>query len=124
MAVPSGSPLSTFDPNTYAACWTEYFYGDCVPFLERRRAHCSRCRTGRLVEYVGIQVQDATRLSKATRPPAHPLDGAAPLQILHFALSLGSFADLRYAEKHPLPLQMRFINVSVLSHAAGCNTPE
>ena len=37
LAVPSGTPLSTFDPNTYPACWTEYFYGDCVPFLQRQR---------------------------------------------------------------------------------------
>ena len=37
LAVPSGTPLSTFDPNTYPACYPEYFYGDCVPFLERKR---------------------------------------------------------------------------------------
>ena len=37
LAVPSGTPLSTFDPNTYPACYPEYLYGDCVPFLERKR---------------------------------------------------------------------------------------
>ena len=36
LAVPSGTPLSTFDPNTYPACYPEYFYGDCVSFLERK----------------------------------------------------------------------------------------
>ena len=38
LAVPtSGKPLTIYDPTTYAACWTEYFYGDCAPFLKRRR---------------------------------------------------------------------------------------
>ena len=34
--MPSGKPLSTFDPSCWSACWTEFFYGDCVPNLSAR----------------------------------------------------------------------------------------
>ena len=30
-----GSPMSLFDPSTWVACFVEFFYGDCVPNLER-----------------------------------------------------------------------------------------
>ena len=35
LAVPGGSPLSMFDPASFPAAFTEFLYGDCVPFLKR-----------------------------------------------------------------------------------------
>ena len=36
LAVPTNRPLDVFQPATYPACCTEFFYGDCTPFLKRR----------------------------------------------------------------------------------------
>ena len=42
LAVPTGKPMSTFHPSTYPACFTEWFYGDGCPFLDRPvRLSCS-----------------------------------------------------------------------------------
>ena len=35
LVVKAGAPLSVFDPRTYPACFVEFFYGDCVPHIER-----------------------------------------------------------------------------------------
>ena len=35
LAVPSGKPLSIFDPSALPAAYTEFRFGDCVPFLKR-----------------------------------------------------------------------------------------
>ena len=35
LAVPSGKPLSMFDPCALPAAYTEFLFGDCVPFLKR-----------------------------------------------------------------------------------------
>ncbi len=35
LRVQTGAPLSLFDPAAWVACFTEFFYGDCVPNLER-----------------------------------------------------------------------------------------
>ena len=35
LAVPSGKPLSMFDPSALPAAYTEFLFGDCVPFLKR-----------------------------------------------------------------------------------------
>jgi len=34
-AVPSGNALSIFDPSALPAAYTEFLFGDCVPFLKR-----------------------------------------------------------------------------------------
>ena len=36
LAVPTNKPLSVFQAASYPACFTEFFYGDCAPFLKRR----------------------------------------------------------------------------------------
>ena len=35
LAVPTGRPLSIFDPASFPAAYTEFLFGDCVPFLKR-----------------------------------------------------------------------------------------
>ena len=35
LAVPTGKPLSMFDPPALPAAYTEFLFGDCVPFLKR-----------------------------------------------------------------------------------------
>ena len=35
LAVPTGKPLSIFDPPALPAAFTEFLFGDCVPFLKR-----------------------------------------------------------------------------------------
>ena len=35
LRVHTGAPLSFFDPASWVACFTEFFFGDCVPNLER-----------------------------------------------------------------------------------------
>ena len=35
LAVPTGKPLSIFDPSALPAAYTEFLFGDCVPFLKR-----------------------------------------------------------------------------------------
>jgi hypothetical protein len=35
LAVPTGKPLSIFDPPSLPAAYTEFLFGDCVPFLKR-----------------------------------------------------------------------------------------
>ena len=35
LAVPSGKPLSIFDPSALPSAYTEFLFGDCVPFLKR-----------------------------------------------------------------------------------------
>ena len=35
LAVPSGCPLSIFDSTALPAAYTEFLFGDCVPFLKR-----------------------------------------------------------------------------------------
>ncbi len=35
LAVPTGKPLSIFDPSALPAACTEFLFGDCVPFLKR-----------------------------------------------------------------------------------------
>jgi hypothetical protein len=35
LAVPSGKPLSIFDASALPAAYTEFLFGDCVPFLKR-----------------------------------------------------------------------------------------
>ena len=35
LAVPTGKPLSMFDPSALPAAYTEFLFGDCVPFLKR-----------------------------------------------------------------------------------------
>ena len=35
LLVPTGKPLSLFDPSTLPAAYTEFLFGDCVPFLKR-----------------------------------------------------------------------------------------
>ena len=35
LAVPSGEPLSIFDSTAMPAAYTEFLFGDCVPFLKR-----------------------------------------------------------------------------------------
>ncbi len=35
LAVPSGKALSIFDPSALPAAYTEFLFGDCVPFLKR-----------------------------------------------------------------------------------------
>ena len=35
LAVPTGKPLSIFDPSSLVAAYTEFLFGDCVPFLKR-----------------------------------------------------------------------------------------
>ena len=35
LAVPTGKPLSMFDPSCLPAAYTEFLFGDCVPFLKR-----------------------------------------------------------------------------------------
>jgi hypothetical protein len=35
LAVPSGKPLSIFDTTALPAAYTEFLFGDCVPFLKR-----------------------------------------------------------------------------------------
>ena len=35
LAVPTGKPLSIFDPSSLPAAYTEFLFGDCVPFLKR-----------------------------------------------------------------------------------------
>lgn len=35
LAVPTGKPLSIFDPQALPAAYTEFLFGDCVPFLKR-----------------------------------------------------------------------------------------
>ena len=37
LAVPANKPLSVFEAATYPACFTEFFYGDCAPFLKRAK---------------------------------------------------------------------------------------
>ena len=34
--VPAGKPLSIFDPPALPAAFTEFLFGDCVPFLQRQ----------------------------------------------------------------------------------------
>ena len=36
IAVPTTKPLSIFNAATWSACFTEFFFGDCTPRLERR----------------------------------------------------------------------------------------
>ena len=36
LAVPTGKPLSIFDPSALPAAFTEFLFGDCVPFLKRQ----------------------------------------------------------------------------------------
>jgi len=36
LAVPTGKPLSIFDPPALPAAFTEFLFGDCVPFLKRQ----------------------------------------------------------------------------------------
>ena len=38
LAVPTGKPLSMFDPSALPAAYTEFLFGDCVPFLKRATA--------------------------------------------------------------------------------------
>ena len=38
LAVPTGKPLSIFDPQALPAAYTEFLFGDCVPFLKRATA--------------------------------------------------------------------------------------
>ena len=33
--MPTGRPLSIFDPASFPAAYTEFLFGDCVPFLKR-----------------------------------------------------------------------------------------
>ena len=35
LAVPTGKPLSIFDSTALPAAYTEFLFGDCVPFLKR-----------------------------------------------------------------------------------------
>ncbi|MCH1597093.1 MAG: hypothetical protein L7S71_02540, partial [Pseudomonadales bacterium] len=35
LAVPTGHPLTIFDPTSFPAAYTEFLFGDCVPFLKR-----------------------------------------------------------------------------------------
>ena len=35
LQVQTGGPLSSFNANCYPLCFTEFFYGDCTPGLER-----------------------------------------------------------------------------------------
>ena len=35
LAVPTGEPLSIFDSTALPAAYTEFLFGDCVPFLKR-----------------------------------------------------------------------------------------
>ena len=35
LAVPTGKPLSIFDPQALPAAYTEFLFGDCVPFVKR-----------------------------------------------------------------------------------------
>ena len=35
LAVPTGRTLSIFDPSSLPAAYTEFLFGDCVPFLKR-----------------------------------------------------------------------------------------
>ena len=35
LQVQTGEPLSSFNVNRYPSCFTEFFYGDCAPGLER-----------------------------------------------------------------------------------------
>ena len=35
--VRSGKPVNSFEPQAWSAAFTEFFYGDCAPFLERPR---------------------------------------------------------------------------------------
>ena len=35
LKISPGSPMNLFDPATWVACFVEFFYGDCVPNLER-----------------------------------------------------------------------------------------
>jgi hypothetical protein len=37
--VKSGAALSSFDAATWACCFTEFFYGDCLPFDHDRKQH-------------------------------------------------------------------------------------
>ena len=38
LAVPTGKPLSMFDATALPAAYTEFLFGDCVPFLKRDTA--------------------------------------------------------------------------------------
>ncbi len=38
LAVPAGKPLSMFDAAAFPGAFTEFLFGDCVPFLPRQRA--------------------------------------------------------------------------------------
>ena len=35
LAVPTGKPLSVFDPSALPAAFTQFLYGDCIPFHKR-----------------------------------------------------------------------------------------
>ena len=41
LGVPTTKPLSIFNAATWSACFTEFFYGDCTPRLERRPVYVS-----------------------------------------------------------------------------------
>ena len=120
LAVPTGKPMSTFHPSTYPACFTEWFYGDGCPFLDRPvRLGCSEvfqalasreeleCQLPSDTEpYVasllGMCVPDQSfPLSPPSAPrPSAPLFPILPAQSLPYARS-GPFSPIPVPSPRP-----------------------
>ncbi len=76
LAVPTGQPLSMFDARSWTASFTEFWYGDGVPFLQRDRHLTFEDWAAAMLEREELQYDCAL---DAVGLPLETIGGAAPL---------------------------------------------
>ena len=100
LAVPTGAPLSMFDARSWTASFTEFWYGDGVPFLQRDRALTFEHWAAALLEREELQYDCPLGDDGFPLPPdgrtttqcdVGPGDAAPPLGVAFCAPKLNRF---------------------------------